>query len=339
LRPRSWFAALLGFAFWIWPPPVGCAQSSAETVLVVSREDGLLERRIGAELAAVGLLSIPHVTRTNFSEAELSDEVSRLGASGAAVVEVERSVVRIWLVTHGRLSAIAEVSLSNDPEASVALRAAELLHASLLEVRMNEPAPTPVEPVAAEAEPARPSTSPTAPQRTQESGRVTLELGVGAFGDPMGALILAGVRLGGSLELDTHVEIALVFVGPLHTQTFVGPEGSADALSGLGALTLRFPWIRDELLEPYAGIGGALCVLAAEGHPNGGRSGSSPSAISGGPSLEAGLRVRLAPPVALRADVHGSWLLAPFRISFDGRSVSRVGSLILSGSVGIDIEL
>jgi hypothetical protein len=309
------------------------ALADADRVLVVADQSGSLHRRVEAELRAVGL----SVVRVELGHAPTLDELASLATereAGAAIaIEPSSSGARVLLVDRitGKTT-LRDVELSrdlDDSDAVLALRAVELLHASLLEVRWRREshgteAPTPT--TIAIATPAEPAI------------RGGIELGAIVWAGAGGPPPFVQLRLGGVLWVDRWVVLALAFTAPLHPVTVSGQEGSADLWSITALASWRIPWLdRREWFQPYAGIGLLGLWLSARGRAIGGRSSSDPSGLTAGPAIELGARWRLSNNVGVQTNVFGSALIRPMTIVFDPREVTTLGPIVLGAWAGVDL--
>jgi hypothetical protein len=246
----------------LWAEPPG--PTARRRVLLLAEKSGdPFIGRIKAEIASLGIDVIVHPPVGSL-EADARAE----HASAAIRMLPSRKGVEVWMAdeTSGR-SLLRQVIVDETPAGPdqnlIALQTAELLRTSFfpksLEPQAQPPSPAPPAP------PPPPSPSPM----VQASGESGVQAGVGLLHGVGGA----SSSLQGWLSLQhrwgRHFGIALDFSGPFSRGTVSGPEGQADVGAMLvgGEALVRLPSENDRVAVT-AGLGGALAVLVAKGHPS-----------------------------------------------------------------------
>ncbi|WP_437579975.1 hypothetical protein [Sorangium sp. So ce887] len=338
-----------------------------KVVLIADRRTDPIMARVYAELATLGFTVV--VVRGG------ADPPSQGPIEASAREDGAAAVIRATEVPGGVDLSIAEgvtgqsvqrTVMADDP-ATVAIRAVELLRASLLEVRSpqpsrgeveadpearaavdaQEPPPAKPAPIAA-ARPRAGGTShapPSPPSRPGATRRAPTTFGVGAApavlwsagGLPASPMLdVSGYAMIGSrLGLSTFVQI------PLASASREGKEGTRRARVALAALGVRVP-VRptDAVWLPSIGAGLAAAWLHVEGE---GRSpeyvGTSKDAFALAPYLRAGLS--FAPLPRLRISEHLLAGIAAPRIVIDaaGRATETWGRPFFGASLGVEVVL
>lgn len=219
--------------------------------------------RIKAEVASLGIDVIVHPPVGSL-EADARAE----HASAAIRMLSSRKGVEVWMAdeTSGR-SLLRQVIVDETPTGPdqnlIALQTAELLRTSFFPKSRQPPAPpTPAAPPSPPQPPA-----PPAPERA--TGVSSVQVGLGGLHGAGGASSSLQAWLSLQRRWGDHFGIALDLSGPLSRGSLSGPEGRADVgaiLIGAEAF-LRLP-TEKERFALTAGLGGALTMLTATGHPS-----------------------------------------------------------------------
>ena len=332
-------------------PPVARAEPMTDsTVLVLGGEHAPLTKRLRAELRALGL----HVLVAEAEDVSLAQLEVRARAAGAALALSTRETregVELRLVDRvtGKmlLREVLERDLSSrDPDALLALRALELLRASLLELELTHPPRGEVAPTNALREATRRSMVPSERARSSSASNrahgfeesVLAGVGVSAFAhlgqtrpeSGLSALLLwqptakAGVAIWGTI--------------PFGAVDVTTAEGAAYVRSQVFVAGLRFsPLPPDEWLQPTLGAGAAMLWLSVAGTRA--RSDlvlTSEEIAAGGPYAEMGGGLRVTPGLTLRAEIRALVAFPRPVIAFADREVTTLGRPFVAASLGVE---
>ncbi|MFT3764523.1 MAG: hypothetical protein QM820_03245 [Minicystis sp.] len=254
---------------------------------------------------------------------------------------------------------LREVDGDGGHDETVALRAVELLRASLMEidaphpsrgeaaappeirtiVSLPPPAPAPAPAPAFPASPAA-SFAPPLPPAAPPSPIVTIGFGPAILGSPGGLSPLSALEVDARFRIGTRVAAGITAIVPLGTATNEGLEGSARTRVALFTAEARVDLHRGARLVPTLGGGALFAWLHTDGT---GRPplyvGVSSDGFTGGPFLRPGLGVTLVPKIRLRADLLAGVAVRRLHIDFAGRDVARWGVPILAGSFGMEVDV
>ncbi|WP_437935438.1 hypothetical protein [Sorangium sp. So ce341] len=346
------------------PPPEA---PRPKVVLIADRRTDAIMARVYAELATLGFTVV--VVRGDADPPWRGPVDASAREGGAAAVIRVREVpggVDVSIDDGATGESIQRTVMDDDPP-TVAIRAVELLRASLLEVRSPRPSrgegdagpkartdvdaqrprPTKPAPVAA-ARPRDDGASrapPAPPSRPGATRSAPATFGVGAApallwsagGVPASPMLdVSGYAMIGSrLGLSTFAQI------PLGSVSREGKEGTRHVRVALAGLGVRVPLgPRDAEWLPSVGAGLAAAWLHVEGE---GRSpayaGVAEDAFSLAPYLRAG--VSFAPFPYLRISEHFLAGIAAPRIVIDaaGRAADTWGLPFLGASLGVEVAL
>ncbi|WP_437721982.1 hypothetical protein [Sorangium sp. So ce861] len=344
------------------PPP---EPPRPKVVLIADRRTDPIMARVYAELATLGFTVV--VVRGDDDPPSRGPVEASTREDGAAAVIRVREVpggVDVSIDDGATGESVQRTVMGDDPP-TVAIRAVELLRASLLEVRSPRPSrgdaapkartvvdarrPPPAKPVPVAA--ARPradgaSRAPPAPPSGRgETRSAPATFGVGAApallwsagGVPASPMLdVSGYAMIGSrLGLSTFVQI------PLGSVSREGKEGTRHVRVALAALGVRVPLgPADAEWLPSVGAGLAAAWLHVEGD---GLSpeyvGAAGDAYALAPYLRAGLS--FAPAPYLRISEHFLAGIAAPRIVIDaaGRAADTWGRPFLGAALGVEVAL
>jgi hypothetical protein len=336
---------------------------SPTSVAVVGPPGDRLTARLRAELRELGL----SVTAVDEDGTEVSppDLQTLARASGAAVtIRASPSAsggVELWMFDRvtGKilLREVLERDLSEvDSDAVVALRAVELLRASLLELELEHPGRGDVEPTpelrrAAGLERKRPAVPPSAIDRSAQAAVAVRERreGESAHRDSLAlevALALnthvgqTRVAPGIALELfwqpSRYAAVGAWGVLPVTAESVARDEGVADVKSSVLGVGLRFPLASTRSRwAPALGAGAAALFLRAEGSPEGVLQPKSTRVLTVGPTAEASLGFRLHDALSLGTAVHGLVAFPRPVVMFGGQTVATLGRPFVVWTIGL----
>lgn len=240
------------------------ATSRRRVLLLAEKMGDPFINRIKAEVASLGIDVIVHPPVGSL-EADARAE----HASAAIRMLSSRKGVEVWMAdeTSGR-SLLRQVIVDETPTGPdqnlIALQTAELLRTSFFPKSQEPQAPQPPPP--APPSPPQPPAS-SAPERA--TGVSGVQAGLGVLHGAGGASSSLQAWLSLQRRWGDHFGIALDLSGPLSRGSLSGPEGRADVgaiLIGAEAF-LRLP-TEKERFALTAGLGGALTMLTATGHPS-----------------------------------------------------------------------
>lgn len=232
----------------------------ADRVLVLTGEsrgdeDASVVHRIAAELRAIGLE--PVIEEGTAALDDLFALARRRDAVAVINVLRDGTRARVWVAdrTTGKIS-IRDVEASGDDRAlALALRAVELLRASLLELHLETPPAAEIE-----ASPAvrAVSVSAAAPPVAAVS------IGVSAWWAIDGPGPLLGLAVAGRWRAVSWLALGLGLELPLAPPAVQAPEGSAELFAGRVALDVRAtPIDPREAFQVSLGIGAAASWVLA----------------------------------------------------------------------------
>ncbi|WP_437978648.1 hypothetical protein WMF11_20395 [Sorangium sp. So ce295] len=346
------------------PPP---EPPRTKVVLIADRRSDSIMARVYAELATLGFTVV--VVRGGAeppSQGPIETSAREAGAAAEIRVTEVPGGVEISIARGATGQSVHSAVMADDP-ATVAVRAVELLRASLLDVRsprpsqgeveadpearavvdMQEPPPARPAPVAA-ARPRADGTSRPPPPPALGPGAIRstpMTFGVGAApailwsagGVPATPMLdVSGYAMIRSrLGLSTFVQI------PLASASREGKEGTRHTRIALAALGMRVPLgPTDAAWLPSAGAGLAAAWLHVEGEGRSPRyAGRSEDAYAVAAYLRAGLS--FAPTPHLRISEHLLAGIAVPRLVIDaaGRATDTWGRPFLGASLGVEVVL
>lgn len=347
------------------PPP---EPPRPKVVLIADRRSDPIMARVYAELATLGFTV--EVVRVRGADAPshgpLETSAREAGAAVALRVAEVPGGVEVSIDQGATGKSVQRTVMADDP-ATIAIRAVELLRASLLEVRSPSPsrgeveadpaAPAVVD--AREPPPARPApvaaplpradgasqARPPPPSRPGATASVPATFGVGAapavLWSPGGVPATPTLDVSGYAMIRPRLGLSTFVQIPLATASREGKEGTRRVWVALASLGVRVPLgPTDAAWLPSIGAGLAAAWLHVEGE---GRSpgyvGRSKDAYAVAPYLRAGLS--FAPTPHLRISEHLLAGIAGPRIVIDaaGRATDTWGRPFLGASLGVELVL
>ena len=292
-----------------------------ERIAIRAPPDSEITARLIAELRFLGF--VPEVA----DDATALDTVAALIAVDTAGGQVEITIID--RVTGKQVSRVLDLGAPGDADPrEVAVRAVELLRASLLEV---ERAPAPPEAEVDISPPARRTLRRPEP-------RLALGAGIAVGGAPGGVPVATHARL--HVRATPHPLLGVVLVGnvPIHAPTVQSAEGSARIRSGwLGIgprLALRKP---DATVIPDLSVTAGVAFVGMQGIPEPGYQSVSTRVADAVFEGAVGLEIAVAPRIRVRLDAATAVCARTIRVRFDGRSVARWCRPHVLDSVGIGV--
>lgn len=312
----------------------GSESHSSETSIVLRLKGELIAS--GFEVTTIPVSEPPSRRRLE----EIAAQTDSVAAMGIAEPR-DRLTLDIWVADRvtGKM-VVRRVDTRGLTARAVALRAVELLRASLLE--LNEPhpprgevsAPEPVrrwirpEPASATAGSER--VAPTPPPRSAAT------IGVGVLGGPggLGAAVVPSLRF--TWRPEPPWETSIRFVGPAFGSVS-DTRGSARVDQELLLVTFGVA-ASTRPFEPYVAVGLGAYHLGARGRASAPFRGSSGDSFAGLGLIAAGLRLRLTDALALFTELDASLMQPRTALRFDRSPRARSGEPLLLGSVGGEVR-
>ncbi len=316
------------------------ADNTRTRVAVVSKNiESPLVVRLSAELESLGLDPVPVERSPNPSPHTDLDEIAKQNNAAAAIRIVPSSrVVEVWVADRitGK-TVIRKVAVEKDNKSSVsvvALRAVELLRASLLEIHDPHPSRGEVEPTPQIVEIVpEPSSKPPPERLALEAGPV---ITAGNFASPP----MMHLIIGGHLRIIDILGVTLFGLVPLIPLRIEKSEGDAVIRFGLLGIgpRLMFGKLKNRVL-PSVGVGATALFVHVIGEAKKGYKSNDDWVYGVAPYVRGGLSLRLTEVIRLRVDLLLGWAMPETVIQFDGREVATWGQVLLSGAIGIELFL
>jgi hypothetical protein len=330
----------------------GWAESVETSVAVVGPHDAPLTLRLHAEFAALGLdVLVVDGPSAPLTRTELEAVARRVGAALAVHAAESPSGVELTIVDRVTGKTLVSEVLARDPKSSdpdtvVALRAVELLHASLLEMQLGKQQgevaltkelremarlPAPVQ-----APPA--TTAANAPPAPRPESALEVELGVALAGHAGGPAATPGIsgalwwRPGGRVATGIWAFFPVMAAkieraqGTAELETFASGSGLRVVLGatgsrltgtlGAGAAVLWTNVVGKEAASTYE-LGTARLVTA-------------------GPYGEGSVAFHFTPALAVRAELRAAVTFPHASVEFVGHEVAELGRPFLLGGLGLE---
>lgn len=345
------------------PYIAAAADERPRIALVMHPERQPLAIRIGTELSTMGFeaLILPQAAG---SVEELSELTRQADAVAGAMISADASGIRLWVVDRTTDKTLTrELPAAPGLEATLALRAVELLRASLLELslpeaRKGEREATPSLLEAAGVPKEETEEVRGTPQKSLDGSRVmapspltprareplprpllALEIGpalVGASGDLAHfPALLIGAAYFGSAELSFG---AMGYL-PLSSVGHSAAEGRSD--SRVTLLALEAGWqSASGALKPFLGLGPTAAFLRTRGQTSGVLlENASDTAFTFGAAARAGVALDLITGLSLRPQGAVGLQHRYFSIEYAGRSAARWGAAWWVLSLTLEAQL
>ncbi len=361
-RIRRAFSVGMAALLLLSPNIAAAAEERPRIALVMHPESQPLAARIGTELGTMGFEALL-LLHPAASVEELAALTRSVDAVAGAWISADYRGIRLWVVDRTTDKTLTrELPAAPEMEATLALRAVELLRASLLELalpeaRKGERAATPLlleaagvpEGETGEARGTRTKPAqvvpaiepPPAPRPELHASRATLalELGpalIGAGGDlgPFPALFI-GAGYFASPELSFG---ALAYL-PLSGVSHRAAEGRSD--SRITLLGLDAGWQpASGLLRPFARLGATAVMLRTRGQSLGLLfADAADTALTFGVAARVGGALQLLPGLCLRPQGAAGVQHRYFSIEYASRSAARWGVAWWSASLTLEAQL
>lgn len=321
------------------------------TVLVLGAESAALTGRLRAELETLGLRVL--VEGGDVSLEELEGRAHAVGAAVALSATESSEGVELRLVDRvtGKtlLREVLQRDLSStDPDAVLALRAVELLRASLLELELGHPARGEIAVTSTlretirravyADEPAVPRLSDPKPANGAAEHAVLSDVGIVMLAHPGETRPQAGVSAALWWQPTRALAVGLWGAVPFGSVNVSASEGAADVRSNVFGSGLRFmPWVLVERLTPALGAGASVLWSSIDGTRA--RSDlvlASEELIAVGPYAEIGCGLAIARGLTLRSDVRAVLSFPKPVIQFADREVTALGRPFVTATFGLE---
>jgi hypothetical protein len=345
-RPQ---ACLLAVALLVAP---AAAWADDAIAVMVERADDPVAVRMRAELEALGfrVIILPVSERPPSREA-LEAAAREAGAVAAVRVVPSQKGVEVWVTDRATGKTVLREVVSPQPgspagSGTIAVRAVELLRASLMEVESATPPPgeVPITPmVRAAALPRAPSDEARAPPPSRRLG-LSVQLGpavaIAAGGVDPTVHMLVDLRWVPGEWLGVDV-CGLVPTAPARIESKEGSSLVTLALLGAGAHIALAPLLGDHSPEPRwtptLGAGVAAAWLQLEGVPKPPYAGRRGAVGMVAPYLRAGLGVTALPHLRLRLDLIGGATAPRPVIRHAANQTAAWGPIFGVGSAGAEV--
>jgi hypothetical protein len=326
------------------------AWAADSIVLVVKRERDPIAVRLRAELEALGFQVVIVPEPAQAPGREVLEATARdAGAVAAVRIVSSKKGVEVWVADRvtGKTvlrEVVVPESGSRGTSGTIALRAVELLRASLMEVEGSEPPPgeVPVSPTVRAAAAPRAPRADAAQPKPQQRRTFAAQLGP--------AVAVANGGLGPTVHtlLDFRwmpsrwLGLDVCGVAPTVPGTLEGPEGKSIVtlgVLGVGAHLSLAPLLGDDARwMPTAGLGLALTWLHLEGVANAPFQGQQDDIFTSAPYLRLGIGYAVFEQLAIVADVIGGVTVPRPVIRFAGREAGAWGPAFGVGSIGAELS-
>lgn len=365
MTPRALLPSLLLGIALVLP---GMAGASAPRVALIvtgplDDEAALLEARLRAELLISGF-EVLTVSRSGpVGQAELARIADESGSSAAvSIVRSEQWLsAEVWLSrSRGGGSVLQQVRpepISRDAPAIVAIRAAEILRASAIDLRepatsssspaalasssspavASSPAPPLAPASAAPPSPALPLVDRGETPRADDAPRVfALTAALSALGGPGGVPGGFGPTLAASWSFAEAWSVEGRGTGPI-SSSVAFDDGSVDVDQELLALALRLDIDAGAQLTPFVLAGGGAHRTGVRGRTTPPREALRDSAWTAVALLETGLRLRASPRWSVRSGIGASYAASRPVIAVDDRVLAHAGRPGFHGMLGLEL--
>ena len=327
--------------------------------------------RVAGELRAVGF-RVRVIDRRQPGAAAGPVDAAREVATVAIVATPAGVEADVWVADKVsdtvRVKRVVEADVSAPNAASdLAVRSVELLRASLLEATPKQraalappvvawlaaapsqtpkaaPPPTPSAPT---PPPTRARPSHAAPASTERRFaanapsaprfEVTVQAALGVLTGPGAGLAVAPAIVRAGVVHRSGLGARVTGVEALGTTRTGGAGASIDVRQGLVAFDATYAFAPPHaLLAPHVSAGGGVFVLDADGRAALPAHGLHPRFATGFLDAGAGVALRLAPRLALVADVDALVMPSEPEVTIDGNTSFRTGRPTVLASVGLD---
>lgn len=320
-------------------PAPAPAQDASSLFAVVAAPEDRFGQRVLAELLSLGFQSV-RLDPPAEPVSRASLEVAARAAGALAAIRAAPSArgVEVWIADRvtGK-TVLRELPIdpaAPDPESALAIRAVELLRASLLEASLPAPPPGEVPvPPAVRAKLALPP--PPAPPPPPPTLRVAVSLGM--LASPGGFAPSAALHLGLTWMPFEHVGVTAFASLPLSRPRVENAVGSTDLAAFLGGGGARFLFTgRASAWAPSVDVGLTAIAVQLTGSANEGYAAGDAGASTAAPYLRAGVAFAAHSMLRVRADVLFTAIFQGASVQLAGQEAATFGAPIVVASAGVD---
>jgi hypothetical protein len=295
--------------------------------------------RLRGELAAAGFEVTDMARRSDDARDAAEQEPPVTGVFATiAIVPRTADAADIWVADRITGKTVvrrveAGTASNRDVAAILAVRAVELLQASLLEAMQPAPreerSPPAVPPAVSEWMDKRPRAEPS----------FSLDAGVGVLAGPGGVGPAVLPVLGLSYRATTDLSLRLRAGGPAFAADLAVPVGTISVRQELASLdvVLRLP-VSSESVRPIVVAGAGAFHLDVTGTAEPPYRGRTGGVFAAHIDIGAGAAVRLAPRVYFLGDVRAMWIAPRPFVRAAGVEVGSVGRPSVLGEATIDVR-
>ncbi|MFO0547819.1 MAG: hypothetical protein U0271_05500 [Polyangiaceae bacterium] len=344
-------------------PAASAAEAKRPLIVVLADAESLaLARRMQSELGTLGFeAEVVDSPSAGDPTSGLDSVSASRGAVAGVRVSATRNAISLWLYDRATGKAVSRVldQTATLAEGALAVRAVELLRASLLELALPEaphgdtpPTPELIEktgvPKDAPRVPVPPPDIPIAvrvaapPLQLIERGttRVALELGPGLVGSPGGLPPYPVLAASAGVLLPIGARIGFLGLFPLQAMEHEAAEGDSQTRVFLFCGDVRFDFAPRVRVHPVAGFGVDLAWLTTDG--DGARPyyrGVHDESANVGTYVRGGLAFEVAPALSLRAEALVGAQLIPFSVAYAEREIATWGAPWFSSWASIEARI
>lgn len=319
---------------------------------VVAKADDRFGERVLAELSSLGFQAVRvDPGEEAVSRVALETAARQTGALAAIRAVASGRGAEVWIADRvtGK-TVLREIPMDQDaiePEAALAIRAVELLRASLLEASLPVPppgevtAPAAVRATFAIARPAAPARErPTPPQAfvpQPEPPAWRISVGAGALGSPGGLGPEAVLDVGISWLPFERLGFVATAQIPLSRPRLLGEAGSADVAVLLAGGGMRFVFTsRQSRWAPSIDAGLYAVSVGASGSANEGFTAKDVEVWTAAPFLRVGSAFAAHPMLRLRADLLLGATLQAISLELSKQPAATFGQPMVGVCAGVD---
>jgi hypothetical protein len=320
--------------------PEARAQAPPPAIAILCEPGDRFGRRVAAELEALGFRAvIVDAASTPTSRASLEASARSAGAMAAIRAVPSERGVEVWIADRvtGKtvLRQVSPEGGAPDPDAALAIRAVELLRASLLEVTLPS---APAGEVVGTPELREKMRLPAYPEPEKTVvPTLRFSLAPGVLASPGGAGAAASLDVGVAWMPSEHVGVAAFMAIPLSQPRIAGAAGSVDFSALLAGAAVRMLFTtRASTWAPSADFGVAAVWLKSVGIDQTGFHAGDANAVTAAPFARAGLAFAPRPQLRLRTDVLVGVIGQGVSLRVAGHEVATWGKPFFLGSAGVD---
>jgi hypothetical protein len=312
----------------------GAASEAAPKRVAIAdaAEDEAVGIRLRAELSAVGF-SVVDVAAWSGEASPSAVAATMMDAGAIAAIRVRDDAADVWIVdtrTHAFVLRDVIRAGPSDDDATVAVRAVELVRAELEEIKRRSIARAPLEPVQADVQDSEPASTPSP---------FAVDLGAGVSASPGGMTVAPAFVIGATWWAFDHAGAGALVIGSPFPSQVEGDEGRAHVWSGLaGGGVVLSPTSPDAMWHVRLETGLAACWLHMEGSAQPGYVDGSETLVAGAMYVRPGLSLRLSRVVALQLAVVAAATVPRVVVSFAGREAASWGRPLIVASAGVELS-